>query len=186
MSLANTLAHSKVHVFSAVVISNGTLILNEEFPHASARRDAVIEVALSQHIGVDGAEIREILAPFGGANADHALKLVVDLFKSRGADIDVHLVELEKDPQPSSIFGAFTVYGDGDVACVLYPDLAARQEGLRNQVEHFYQDADGNPLPPNVSEENLVKILETSYLLPTEGRVHLFEAVRDSNDTFRF
>lgn len=186
MSLIHTELNAKVRSFSAVVITNGTLVLNEEFPHASARRDAVVEVALAQHPGVDRAEIREILAPYGGANADHALGVVVDLFKSRGAQLDVHLVEVEREPEPVSVFGAFTSYGDGDVACVIYPTAEARQEGLRNQVEHFYEDPDGNPLPPDVSEENLVKILETAYLLPTEGRIHLFEAVRDGDGNFRF
>lgn len=170
-------------VFGAVVFDDTALVMNESFEHAGARRDAVLDLLASNHDEVSQEEIDEILASFGGADADVALSEVVTLFVERGAKVSVSLEEKEVDAGPALLFGVFTVYSaeDHDFSLELYSTAEERRKALEARVSHFYTGADGGELPEGTDAETLVKIIDTQFLLPTRGRARLVEVRKEAS-----
>ncbi len=172
-----------VTIYTAVVLDNEALVLVEDFAHASARRDAVVELLLVNHDEVEPERIERILAPFGGANADVALGHITALYEPYG--IKVFLTEKTRPRELAALYTIFTDYGDGDTYIEHYASQEARRDALLERVRQFYTDVDGNPLPDDVTEAALTQILETLFLISTRGRVYLSQATRHaSRDVF--
>ena len=161
--------------YSAVVLYGPSVVLDETFEHPSARRSAVVELLLANHDELAHQDINEILAPFGGANADEALRQVLEQYASHGVDVDVNLGERQRDLGPAVIYTTFTDYGDGTTTTVHVGSREQRLTDLRERASHlsvheesFFEDAD---------EATCVDIIETA-LKPTRGRLLLMEAER--------
>src|SRR6218665_1586004 len=78
----------------------------------------------------------------------------------------------------SKLYIAFTDYGDDTMSVAAYVSQEARHEALHQRVADFYEDIDGNPLPEGTSDEDLMKIMDALFLLPTHGPLRLFEMER--------
>ncbi|PDQ35498.1 MAG: hypothetical protein B5766_05380 [Candidatus Lumbricidophila eiseniae] len=78
----------------------------------------------------------------------------------------------------SKLYIAFTDYGDDTMSVAAYVSQEARHEALHQRVADFYEDIDGNPLPEGTSDEDLMKIMDALFLLPTHGHLRLFEMER--------
>jgi hypothetical protein len=164
--------------YTVLVTDELDVVLNDAYPHPSARRDAVIDLLLANHDEVEQHEVDEILAPFGGANADAALNEVVNLFVERGTGITVTVGERERDLGPMTIYTAFTDYGDGSYWVEHYPTREARLAELRDRAGALseshasFEDADDETCRRAIDGE----------LSKTRGRVILIEAIRHSVD----
>lgn len=162
--------------FTAVMIDDTQVVLDESFDTAAARRDALIETILANHDEITTEEVEEILAPFGGANADVALGEVLALLNEVGVPVDVHLAEHQRDVGPTVLYTTFTDYGDGSTYVEHYGSrddrlLQLRQRALNVAVGYpgeFFQNAD---------EETCKKVIEGA-LAPGGGRIFLLDAER--------
>jgi hypothetical protein len=172
-----------VPTYTAVVLDDATVVLDEQFENPSARRDAVVQLLLVNHDEVSAEEVDEILAPFGGANADEALRQVVALYAGYG--VDVHLGEYQRDAGPAVLYTTFTDYGDGKTAIEHYPTREARLQELRQRAANlsegytaaFFDTAD---------EETCKKHIEFA-LTPSRGRVFILEANRhDEGESYSY
>lgn len=170
-----------VVTYAAVVDDDGAIVLDESYDTPSARRDAVIDLLLSNHDEVEQSAIDEILAPYGGANADSALALVVELFVNAHVNITVHLTERTQNDGPAKIYTAFTDHGDGNTVIEHYATQSARLAQLRlraasvataDYADNFFDDAD---------EETCRKVLEY-HVTANNGRVYLMDAARQEAD----
>lgn len=165
-----------VPAFTAVMIDDAQVVLDESFDTASARRDAVIETILANHDEITTEEVEAILAPFGGANADAALSEVLALLSEAGAPVDVHLGEHQRDVGPVVLYTTFTDYGDGSTYIEHYGSRDDRLVQLRQRAlnvavgypQEFFQNAD---------EETCKKVIEGA-IAPGGGRLFLLDAER--------
>lgn len=174
LELKEAPARAYATAYTAVVIDDATVVLDGSYDTPSARRDAVVELLLANHDEVPAEDVAEILAPFGGANADAALAKVVWLYAEHG--VDVHLGEHQRDVGPAVLYTAFTDYGDGTIWAEHYGSRDDRLSELRQRAANF---ADGYPVEffDNADEETCKKVIEFA-LTPTNGRLHLFDAER--------
>lgn len=159
-------------VFLGQLFDDGSCVFEDVFPHASARRDAIVEHLLDNYPEADVGreEIEEILAPYGGADADNALSEVYDLFSDES--VDMHLSEIEDpDRLPERLYAAFTDYrdGDGTTSLVVFPTAAERAQNLAERLENMSRHIEAD-----ASEGTLVEAL-TNELSPTGGTVYLEE-----------
>lgn len=161
--------------YTAVVVDDATVVLDESYDTESERRDAVVSLLRSNHDEVDEADIEAILAPYGGASADEALEQVVSLYADFG--VDVHLGEHLRDVGPAVLYSAFTDYGDGTHFAEHYGSRDERLKELRLRAANI---SVGHPAEffDNADELTCKQLLEFA-LTPTNGRVHLFEATRE-------
>lgn len=166
--------------YAALVTDEGVTVLDDAYEHASARRDAVIDVLASNHDEVDQDEIDDILASFGGANPDVALALVTERFVNRGGQIDVTLGERRRDVGPITLWTAFTEYGDGTTAIEHYGTREDRLAALRQRALHL-TDEHSSEWFDRADEETCRRVLDGA-LARTHGRVLLLEATRHRTD----
>lgn len=163
-------------VYSAIVVDDTVVVMDELFPNPSARRDAVVGLLTSNHDEVTTEEIESILAPFGGANADVALQLVLAAFQQAGASVDVVLNERQQDVGPAALFTTFTDYGDGTYVVEHYGSRQIRLDQLRIRAEAVATDyPDGHF--DDADEESCRKALEYQ-VARNSGRVYLMDASR--------
>lgn len=160
--------------YTAVVFDKATPVLDESFATASARRNAVVELLLNNHDEVPAEDVAEILIPFGGANADEALRQVIWLYADYG--VDVHLGEHLRDVGPAVLYSAFTDYGDGTTFVEHYGSRGERLKELRQRAANL---SEGYPIEffDNADETTCRNVIE-ARLDPTNGRLHLFDARR--------
>jgi hypothetical protein len=164
--------------YTAVVIYGPEVVLDESYPHQSARRDAIVELLLANHDQVSKQDVDAILAPYGGAGADAALAEVFGLFFQYEPDLDMHLGERQRDVGPAVLYSAYTEYGDGTTVAEHYGSRDERLQQLRQRAANV---AEGYPLEffQNADETTCQKVIE--YMLrPTNGRLHLFDAKRQA------
>jgi len=164
--------------FTAVVVDGATVVLDEQFENRSARRDAIVQLLLVNHDEVSEAEVEDILAPFGGANADEALSRVTALYAGYG--VDVHLGEYQRDAGPAVLYTSFTDYGDGTTFIDHHPSRKARLKMLRQRAADLTEHLDGSFFD-TADEETCRRYIEFA-LTPTRGRVWLTEAARHSDE----
>jgi len=163
-------------VFLGQLFDDGSCIFEGVFEHASARRDAVVEHLLANYPGADaardgGREVHELLAPFGGANADVALREVYDLFSDEG--VDMHLSEVEVPVVlPQRLYAAFTDYADGDgsTALAVFATRQERSDDLAGRLRDMGEDVD-----EGASEDELIEAFTSRVLAPTGGAVHVHD-----------
>lgn len=166
--------------YTVLVTDELNTVLNDAYPHPSARRDAVIELLLENHDEVEQSEVDEILGSFGGANADVALNDVVTLYVERGASIDVTVGTRERDLGPMRLYSAFTDYGNGSYWIEHYPSADDRLESLRERAFALSTETEENAFA-EADEETCRRALDGA-LASTRGRVVLIEAIRHSTD----
>ena len=153
------------------LFDDGACVFEGVFEHASARRDAIIEHLLENYPGADASreDIEELLAPFGGANADVALGEVYNLFIDEG--VDMHLSEIEVPvAAPERLYAVFTDYrdGDGSTALAVFASASERRDDLRERLENL--DVDG---AYNMDEDEAAETFVSRALAPTGGVVYL-------------
>ena len=172
-----------VPTYTAVVLDDAAIVLDEQFDNPSARRDAVVQLLLVNHDEVSEDEVNEILEPFGGANADEALRQVVALYAGFG--IDVRLGEYQRDAGPVVLYTTFTDYGDGKTAIEHYPTREARLKELRQRAVNL-SEGYGADFFDTADEETCKKHIEFS-LTPLRARVFIVEAYRhDEGETYSY
>lgn len=159
------------------LFDDGACIFEGVFEHASARRDAIIESLLTNYPGADVSreEIEEILAPYGGANADSALSEVYYFFSDEG--VDMHLSEIEVPGRlPKRLYATFTDYrdGDGSTSLVVFTTATERAQDLAERLEEMEEEDMGHHREADTSENALAEAL-TNKLSPTGGTVYLEE-----------
>lgn len=176
-----TSSDQRVHETEYTVLVTDELdtVLNEAYPHPSARRDGVIELLLANHDEVEEAEVVELLASRGGADADAALNDVVALFNDRGAQISVTTGERQRDVGPLWLYTAFTDYGNGSYWIEHYPTKADRLAELRQRALSLTEDSSSDF--SDADEEACQRVIDGA-LARTRGRVVLIEAIRHSVD----
>lgn len=170
-----------VTAYTAVVMDDAEVVLDDSYETPSARRDAVVKLLLANCNEVPVEDVAEILAPYGGANADDALAQVTCLYADYG--IDVHLGEHQIDVGPAVLYTTFTDYGDGTTLIEHYGSRNERLTELRQRAANF---ADGYPLEffDHADETTCKKVIEFA-LTPTRGRLFIIEADRaDAGETY--
>lgn len=172
--------------YYALLLDENTTGLFSGFPHASARRDAVIEALTSNHDEVTAAEIDDVLAPFGGANADEALAQVVQLFVEQGADITVTLETVMVDAGPYKIYSVITDYNDKETPVIAehYESAAKRLQELRERADNVSDGVVVSDFDFSLADEGQCLAVLNTMLLPTNGKVMLTEAVRRSGENY--
>lgn len=172
--------------YYALLLDENTTGLFSGFPHASARRDAVIEALTSNHDEVTAAEIDDVLAPFGGANADEALAQVVQLFVEQGADITVTLETVMVDAGPYKIYSMITDYNDSETPVIAehYESATQRLHALRERAENVYDGNRGGDFDFRLADEGQCLAVLNTMLLSTNGKIMLTEAVRQNSDSY--
>lgn len=164
--------------YYALLLDEGSTGLFSGFPHASARRDAVIDALTSNHDEVEPAEIEAVLAPFGGANADEALAQVVNLFVEQGADITVTLETAMVDDGPFKIYSVITDYKDNvPVVAEHFESKRERLQALRERAANVYDRRVQGDFDFRLADEAQCLNVIRAMLLPTQGTVMLTEAV---------
>ena len=160
--------------YTAIVFDDGSPVLDEVYPTPHARRDAVVELLLTNHDEVPATNITAILAGFGGAAADTALQQIAWLYAEY--HVDLHLGERLVDVGPSVLYTAFTDYGDGTTFAEHYGDRDERLAELRQRATNL---AESYPLEffTTADEEVCRKAIEF-HLVAANGRLHLFDAQR--------
>lgn len=160
--------------YTAVVFEKGSPVSSDAYPTESDRRNAVVGILLTTYEEVSAEAVAQILDPFGGANADEALRQVLRLYAEFG--VDAHLGEHLRDVGPAALYTAFTDYGDGSTFVEHY---ASRQERLTELRQRAANLAEGYPVEffDNADETTCKKVIEYA-LMPTNGRLHLFDAQR--------
>lgn len=166
--------------YTVLVTDELNTVLNDAYDTPSARRDAVVELLLENHDEVDKSEVDEILAPYGGANADVALNDVVCLFVERGAQIDVTVGTRARDLGPMRIYSIFTDYGHGSYWIEHYPTAAARLSSLRERALTL-SDAGDQTVFDDADEDTCRRAIDGA-LASTRGRITIIEALRHSTD----
>jgi hypothetical protein len=160
--------------YTAVVFDNAAAVLDESYATKSDRRNAVVELLLTNHDEVPAEDVAAILMPFGGANADVALAEVAGLYAEYG--VDVHLGEHLRDVGPAVLYSAFTDYGDGTTFAEHFGSRGQRLKELRQRAANISEGYPGEFFD-NADELTCKKIIELA-LTPTNGRIHLFDARR--------
>lgn len=165
--------------YYALLLDEGSTGLFSGFPHASARRDAVIDALTSNHDEVEPAEIEAVLAPFGGADADEALAQVVNLFVEQGADITVTLETAMVDDGPFKIYSVITDYNDGSTPVVAehFESKQDRLQALRERADNVYDRRVQGDFDFCLADEAQCLNVIRAMLLPSQGTVMLTEAV---------
>lgn len=166
--------------YTVLVTDELDTVLNDAYEHASARRDAVVELLLANHDEVEQSEVDEILLSYGGANADVALNEVVTLLVERGAEIDVTVGTRERDLGPMRIYSTFTDYGNGSFWIEHYPTAEARLASLRERA--FTLSDTGDVAMFADADEDTCRRAIDGGLAPTRGRITIIEALRHSTD----
>lgn len=167
-------ARTYVPEYTAVVVDDTAVVLDERFATAAERRDAVVALLIANHDEVPTAQVEEILADDTDENIDETLSEIASLYAD--FDVDVYLGTHRRDVGPTTLFTAFTDYGNGETFIEHYGSRDERLAQLRDRAAHagpeypdeFFQNAD---------EETCRRIIETA-LSPTKGTVLLLEAVR--------
>ena len=160
------------------LFDDGSCVFEGVFEHASARRDAIVAHLLENYPGADaarddGREVRELLAPYGGANADAALSEVYSLFSDEG--VDMHLSEISvPDHLPERLYAAFTDYrdGDGTTSLAVFADREERRSDLVERLQDMGED-----VASDASEDEAVEAFVSRALAPTGGSVVLEDLV---------
>lgn len=162
------------NAYTAVVFDKGVPVLDESYATESERRNAVVELLLTNHDEVPAEDVAAILTPFGGADADEALRQVIWLYADYG--VDVHLAAHVRDVGPAVLYTAFTDYGDGNTFVEHYGSRDERRTELRQRAANL---AEGYPVEffDNADEDTCKKVIEY-HLASAKGRLHLFDARR--------
>lgn len=161
-------------VFLGQLFDDGSCIFEGVFEHASARRNAIVEHLIANYPEADAArdgghEVYELLAVYGGADADAALREVYDLFSDEG--VDMHLSEIEVPVVlPQRLYATFTDHADGDgsTSLVVFSTAAERTKNLAERLEKFtgrYMRWGADALADALANE----------LAPTGGTIYLEE-----------
>ncbi|ROR76007.1 hypothetical protein SAMN06295974_3847 [Plantibacter flavus] len=164
--------------YRALVLDEEQVVLDASFEHASARRSAIVDLLLSNHDEVPSADVDDVRAPFGGADADAATAQVVALFVDAGADINCYLSEAQVDVGPLVMYSAFTDFGTGELSIEHYGTAEERLSALRDRAGIFTDDEEYFLA---ADEETCSTAIEMA-LSPTRGRLYLVEATRDPAD----
>jgi len=162
--------------YTAVVFDDQTAVLDESYPTAAARQTAIIDLLLANHDEIASQDVVEVLAPFGGADADTALKRVFALYSNMGVAIDAHLAEHQRDVGPAVLYSSFTDYGDGITVAEHYGTREERLVELRQRASMLADDYELEFF--QTADETICKQLIEYALRPTQGRLYLFEAKR--------
>lgn len=160
------------------LFDDGSCVFEGVFEHASARRDAIVAHLLENYPGADaarddGREVRELLAPYGGANADVALNEVYGLFSDEG--VDMHLSEIPvPDRLPERLYAAFTDYrdGDGTTSMAVFVNREERRSDLVERLRDMGED-----VGDDASEDEAVEAFVSHALAPTGGSVVLEDLI---------
>jgi len=176
--LAETPERAYETEYTALVVDDEQVVLDERYDNPSARLTAIVELMLANHDEVAHQDVNDVLAPFGGANPDVALAAVMALYANWGVDVDVHLSEHQRDVGPAVLYTSLTDYGDGALYIEHFPSAADRLKELRQRAANvdvtrpaaFFDDAD----------EETCKLAIEYALMPTRGRIYLLEAKREA------
>lgn len=168
-------------VHSVVVVDEGTIVLDETFDTPSARRAAVADLMIQNHDELASQDVVEIMAPFGGADADTALELVIDAYASVGVDVTVHLGTRTQDIGPAELFTVLTDYGDGAIVTTHYPTRELRMTELRSRAAEIAHDHYPADFFSDADEETCRKAIEY-HVAGRKGRVYLVDAARQAVD----
>jgi hypothetical protein len=172
------------NMYTAVVVDSSETVLNELFAEPHMRRDAIIELLMANHDEVSATDVEEILAPFGGAQADVALENVIELYIEAGVDIDVYLGSHAIDAGPARLYSTFTEYGDGTSFVEHHSTKEDRLQELRDRVAGLITGFDtAEEITATATETSCQKFIE-SQLASTNGRVILFETLRQSDGVY--
>ena len=169
--------------YGALIINDDlTTAIDELFDLPYERRDAVITTLLELYPEVTREEVDEVLAPFGGADADVALKRVIELFSDREKPLDLHLSEHLIDAGPATLHSVLTDYGNGEVAIEHHESELALLAALRTRAADIVTNG-GGTLPEDFfyasDEEECVRII-ADFIAPTNGHLHIVAAARQT------
>lgn len=176
--LERTATTDRVYVteYRVLMMHGASVVLDAAFENPSARLTAIVDKLLEMHDEVASGDVAELLAPFGGANPEAALQLVIELYANHGVDVDLHCSEHARDAGPETLYTAFTEYGDGVTVVEHYPSAHQRLAELRLRAEHL-----SDTLPRSyfrTADEDACKAVIEHVLAP--ARLHLLQASRQA------
>lgn len=166
--------------YHALVVDEGTVVLDQHFSTDHERRDEVLELLKANHDEVSAEEVQDVLDRFGGADPERALQTATALYADFG--VDLHLSDRQIDLGPSFVYTTLTEYGDGTGSIEHYGSRDERLTALRERAlmlddkhpAEFFLDADENEC-----------LLVLQYAIAgTKGRVVLFQAKRNDDASY--
>ncbi|WP_311245275.1 MULTISPECIES: hypothetical protein [unclassified Microbacterium] len=180
---SNPGARAQKTVHSAVVIDETVVVLDETFETPAARRSAIVDLLLANHDEVTPEDVVEILAPYGGADADSALVEVVNEYVQVGVDITVHLGTRQLDAGPASLFTVLTDYGDGTTTITHHPSHDGLLQELRTRAAEI-TGPDSEDQFAAADEKTCIAAIGRN-LVQTGGRLYVMSANRqDEGETY--
>ena len=168
-------------VYSAVLVDDGHVVLNEVHDTLGKCRDTIVDCLRQNHDEIDPKDVEEILAAFGGADPETATERVFALYSNAlQGSMSMNVSEHELDDGPEVLYATFTDYGEGTVAGEMHASAEERRRVLRERVLNFYEDLSGEELPEDADEALLAGIMTNLFLSDPNGHVALFEVRREA------